>query len=167
MDSTRDIGAASAKPGKAGEPGQRLGLVIGIGKYPQKALRLNYANADARAFYELMTDPECGRFTSENVQLLLDDQAGFLNIRKAFEKLLRSAGPEDSVWIYYAGHTVSEGKHGLYWLPVDGDVDEIKATGISYHDINQWQQKINARSVVSFLDSWPRRGRRGAEQPVP
>jgi formylglycine-generating enzyme required for sulfatase activity len=73
-------------------------------------------------------------------------------LRKALSWLVREAKPEDTVWIYYAGHSAPE-NGDLYWVPHDGDVNDLDATGLSNTYLHRRLEKIAAERVVVFLDS--------------
>src|SRR6185436_10072009 len=87
----------------------RHGLVVGVERYRDSRLNLRCARADAQAIYDLMTDAECGLFPKENVKLFLDDEATTENIWRSLAGLRKAAGPEATVWIFYAGHAAPEG----------------------------------------------------------
>lgn len=98
---TRDI-AAYLRERVVPASGSRHGLVIGIEQYRDARLNLRCAAADARAIYDLMTDPDCGMFPKKNVRLLLDGEATREGIWRALSALRRNAGEHDTVWIYWA-----------------------------------------------------------------
>ncbi|RME93654.1 MAG: hypothetical protein D6766_07770 [Verrucomicrobia bacterium] len=130
---------------------QRHGLVIGIERYRDRRLNLRCARADARRVYELMIDPECGLFPKENVELLLDEQATRQAIWKALARLRRQAGPEDTVWIFYAGHGAPEGDK-VYWVSHDADVDDLYGTGLANCELDRALKDIRARQLLVLVD---------------
>jgi hypothetical protein len=150
MDATRDIQTVMREQVKpAGE--NRYGLVVGIERYRDSRLNLRCARRDAEAIHKLMIDPECGLFPPENVELLVDEQATTPQVFRALAKLRRSAGPDDTVWIFFAGHAAPEGKN-VYWVTHDADVDNLYATALGNDRITQVLNEIPARRLMIFLD---------------
>lgn len=147
---TRDI-ATTLRERVVPSNATRYGVVIGIEQYRDERLNLRCARADAEAMYRLMIDPECGMFTEEHVTLLLDDQATRENIRQTLAALPRSATADDTVWIYYAGHAGSEGQ-STYWIPWDGDVDDLYMSGFPRREVLEIIEDIKAERLVLFLD---------------
>ncbi len=150
MSATRDIQAVLREQ-VVPAGGTRHGLVVGIESYRDNRLNLRCAGADARAVYELMVDPECGMFPKENVRLLLDAEASKERIWRALSGLRRSAGENDTVWIYYAGHAAPE-ESNVYWVTYDSDVDDLFGTGLANDQIAKVVDAIRARQLLVLLD---------------
>jgi hypothetical protein len=147
---TRDI-AAFLRERVVPAGGSRHGLVIGIEQYRDSRLNLRCAAADARAICDLMTDPDCGMFPKGNVRLLLNAEATKQNIWRALSALRRSAGENDTVWVYYAGHAATE-ESNLYWVTHDADVDDLYGTGLSNGQISKVLEDIRASRLLVLLD---------------
>ncbi len=147
---TRDI-AAMLREDVAPTGSQRFGVVIGIENYRDERLNLRCARADAQAMRDLMIDPECGLFLEDNVTLLLDESATKQTVWNALASLRRKAGKDDTIWLYYAGHAAPEGDE-FYWVPHDGNVDDLYATGLARHQIARVLGDIPSERVVTFLD---------------
>ncbi len=131
--------------------GSRHGVVIGIDKHQERQLDLRYAAADARALYNLMIDEKCGCFPRENVALLLNEQATTREVGKALSSLTKKVGPNDTVWIYFAGHGALEGDEA-YWVTHDSDVHHLSVTGLDRTRINKELSKLRSERVLLFLD---------------
>ncbi len=167
----RDLCLSTDEPGPTHAAPERLGpyrsdahaVVIGINEYRDPTIRdLRFARADAEAVYEALTDPEVGRFSPENVTLLLDEQATERNIRKAIGTTLpRRTGPQDTVFIFYAGHgapVINPGNRSgdgmeKVLVPFDAEQDDLRSTGISMDAIQQFFHWIASKQVLFFIDS--------------
>src|SRR6185312_14508477 len=81
-------------------------VVIGINQYNDPGIpQLQFARADAEAMHSVLVDPAVGRFRPENVVLLVDENATERRIRSEIgTRLPRRAGPDDAVFVYFAGH---------------------------------------------------------------
>jgi len=149
-DRTRDI-QVFLRERVIPEGGTRHGLVVGIETYRDSRLNLRCACVDAKAVYDLMTDPDCGMFPKDNVRLLLDADATRDNIWRGLSHLRRNAAENDTVWIYYAGHGAPE-ESSTYWVTYDADVDDLYGTGLSNDQISRVLNDMRARNVTVFLD---------------
>jgi hypothetical protein len=131
--------------------GGRHGLVIGIEQYRDERLNLRCATADAKVIFDLMIDPDCGMFPKDNVRLLLNEEATREGVWRALSSLRRSAGENDTVWVYYAGHAAPE-ESNLYWVTHDADVDDLYGTGLSNDQISKVLNDIRSKRLVVLLD---------------
>ena len=138
-------------------------LIVGIGAYQDERVpRLKYTHADARAFYDLLTDPQRSGFPKENVRLLIDTEATHKQIRKSVNTWLYSQVVADStVMIFFAGHGGQEqdkcdsiaGKQAYYFLPWDADPDDLASTCLSQSDFEKLIRTLKAQRLVLFLDA--------------
>ena len=98
-----------------------------------------------------MVDPTCGLFPPENVKLLLDEQATTDNVRRALSALRKVCGPDDTAWVYFAGHGAPE-ESDLFWVTHDTDVNDLYGSGLSSHQIDDALGRIKAGRLLVFLD---------------
>jgi caspase domain-containing protein len=154
-------GDAPAPPPGAVAAGTRYAVVIGVSRYRAKGLALKHARADAEAVYAFLTGP-AGGVSKEHARLLVDDQATLRNVKAALgEFLAKSAKPQDTVVVYYAGHGAPEADlsgwadDGVekYLVPVDADPAALFTTGLSMTELDRILRRIEARRLVVFLDS--------------
>jgi uncharacterized caspase-like protein len=96
---------ASGTPAVAGPVQSKWALVVGIGRFADRAVpALSYTTQDAAAFASELKDPNIGRFPADNVRVLTDDQATTKNIKEQLNWIARHAQPNDLVVIYVATH---------------------------------------------------------------
>ena len=157
------VSPASKLLSASSEAGSKWALLIGINDYEDEDIRdLKYAVNDVKEFYDLLTDPERGAFSKNNVILLTSDanereyRPTKVNIMLALDALARKAKQEDTVIISYSGHGFEE-KNGRYrkkyLLPIETDLRFIEAYAIDNEDFVDKIKKINANRVIVFLDS--------------
>ena len=107
-------------------------LVVGINDY-NTVSDFNYAVEDALAIKNMLIN--VFGFDRNNVRYLIDKEANQSNINKEFSNLLKSAGKNDRVVFYFAGHGeteemgIEEGDVG-FLMPVDADVENLYFTAI-------------------------------------
>ncbi len=138
-------------------------VIVGINQYEDKSIPdLKFARADAEAIYDVLSHPELGRISPDNIILLLDENATQRKIRSAIgTKIPRRAGENDVVYIYFAGHGApvidprSGAKDGMekYLVPVDAELDDLRASGISMEEIKKFFSWIDSKQVIFFIDS--------------
>jgi len=159
------VAAAPAAPAAPAKPQpQRWAVVIGVGGYENPDIpRLKYAVPDAEALYQVLTGP--GGFKKDRVLLLTDKtekKPTLRNIKWALGTFLaRSAGKDDVVLIYFAGHGAPEvDQRGLerdglakYLIPADADPDDLFSTALPMDDIQTIFGRIEAERVVTFIDA--------------
>ena len=108
-------------------------IAIGINKYVNGSYDLRYATQDAQSFSEELTrrQRELNRFSRIEVVSLFNSDATKDNILGTLNRLagvnapqgtaiqdLDPAQPEDTVFVYYAGHGTSANSH-FYMIPYD------------------------------------------------
>jgi tetratricopeptide (TPR) repeat protein len=132
-------------------------VVVGISHYdnvPPQA-QLKFADRDAQAFAAFLRSPAGGGFPSDHVQTLLNNQASLSALRTALGTwLARSAEPEDIVYIFFAGHGVTEGEHDGYLLARDSDPQNLYATALPITELDKIiTQRVHARHIVLIADA--------------
>lgn len=149
---TRTI-TPQASPPPAGVYTNSWALVIGVNNYQKVSPRLNYAVADARAVADTL--PALG-FPPRNIRVLLDAEATKSRIENVFYRDFARVGPNDRVFIYFAGHgytfEVRDGEEG-YLLPVDADPNAVPLTAILMDDMKRIAKRLRAKHVFFALDA--------------
>ena len=131
-------------------------VVIGINDYQNENITdLNYAVSDASDIREMLIDYY--GFPSENITMLLDDDATNLNIKKEISGLSKKARDKDRIVIFYAGHGVTEalpagGEMG-YLLPYDGDMDDLYISAIPMNTLKNLSDRFDAKHVLFLVDA--------------
>ena len=85
-------------------------VVIGIGDYQDAAIsKLKYTHADAKAFAELLIDPDRCGIPKDQIKILLDEDASCYNIKDSISDwLFHNATADSTAIIFFAGHGGSE-----------------------------------------------------------
>lgn len=133
-------------------------LIVGIGDYPKlpPEAKLAFAERDAEAIYSILISPEGGNFRAENVRKLLGAKATLANLQRELDGwLAATAGPEDRVFVYFAGHGFVDPKTGqAYLAPYDLDGKNIASTGYPMEQLGQViGSKVKAKWKVLLTDS--------------
>jgi hypothetical protein len=136
-----------------------FGVVIGINKY-KNFPSLKYAANDAREFYRYLT--EVNQVPKDHVWLILDEEATLDKLRSTLGTLLRrSAGKDDTVIIFLAGHGATEQDpsspdgDGLekYILPHNADPKDLYASALPMSELARIFQRISSERLVFIGDT--------------
>jgi hypothetical protein len=134
-------------------------VVIGINKY-KNLPSLKYAVNDAREFYRYLT--EVNQVPKDHVWLLLDEEATLDKLRRTLGTLLRrSAGRDDTVIIFLAGHGATEKDSsspdgdGLekYILPHNADPTDLYSSAMPMSEVARIFQRISSDRLVFIGDT--------------
>ncbi len=126
---------------------------VGISEYPLNDLKLNYADDDARAMTRLFSAQAGKLYREVHVKYLYDDHATRENILDALEWLERLTTQSDIAVIFIAAHGLRSGKGNFYYiLPVDGNPEKLRSTGVDWSDFAKTLGNLPSR-VLMFLDT--------------
>jgi len=143
--------ARQAATGVLGTPqcsGDRYALVIGISDYPGEANDLDFADDDAQAVYETLTN--LYNYDSDNVELLLNNQATYNAIQEEITSIANDAGNGDEVVFYFSGH-------GAKGKADDGDKEKVDEAIVCYDgyiwdgDLAGWFSGFNPSVTIVFI----------------
>lgn len=132
--------------------GQTYALLIGIADYRHISPLAKTTN-DARDFYEVLLE---NGYVRSQMTLLLDQSATKAAMNAELDQLARTAQPEDTVVIFFAGHgaqLIGGFSPGEYLCPVETTIHQVKETCISQVEFTTALRSIRAGRVVIFLDA--------------
>ncbi|MGD1845415.1 MAG: polysaccharide deacetylase family protein [Salibacteraceae bacterium] len=132
-------------------------LVIGVNAYQQWP-QLQYAVNDAQGVKQVLTE-KLG-FREDHILSLTDEEATRENILKTIGERLADPsviGPEDAVFIFFAGHgmtrSMPSGKSLGYIIPVDAGTGAFVPQAISMTELQDLNELIPARHVLWIMDA--------------
>ncbi|MGC4854040.1 type VII secretion protein EccCb [Micromonospora sp. DT4] len=130
--------------------GQRLALLIANDRYIDDSLADLYApREEARDLQSLLADANIGAFDRT---VLLENESKS-SVERTMETMLRSAGPEDLILLYFSGHGIRRGRRGRLYLAVaNTEVDCLSSTSISASFVHELLDESEAASSVLLLD---------------
>lgn len=137
--------------------GKLWAVVVGVSSYKNLPAdgQLKYSHRDAEAFAAFLRSPQGGGFPSSQIKVLVNQEATLAAVRTALGTwAARSAEPEDSVYIYFAGHGVVEGDRDGYLLTYDSDPQNLYATALSIEELNKViSERLRTRLTVLITDA--------------
>ena len=127
-------------------------LAVGISKYKDKDLALQFAAKDANDFANIMLKQKGFLYSDVSIKLLTDDKSNKSNILDGLEWIQNETTSRDVAMIFFAGHGMNDNTENFYYLPVEADRDRLRSTCINYVEIKQTVAAI-AGKVVLFMDA--------------
>jgi hypothetical protein len=152
------IGLASAQPGGDGnQPGVKRALLIGINKY--KAVpKLQGSLNDIETMRQILVTR--WGFLEKNIVMVTDEAATRAGMLAALKRLVKDAGPNDTVYFHYSGHgsqvedtNGDEVDDGLdeTLVPQDGRSGDVR--DITDDELDALFSRMKAVAALIVLDS--------------
>lgn len=139
--------------------GQKYALIIGVSRYLNNGKgidNLEFADADARAIYDFLQEPEAGRFSRENMLLLANEEATTVRIHEALTSFVARAEANDVLLIFFAGHGAPDprAQQNLYIITHDTSVADMPHTAISMHELRRYiDSNVKSKQLILLLDA--------------
>lgn len=137
-------------------PATCYAVIVGINKYVNPAMSLNYARADAEDFAKVVKANEGSLFSKVNIFPLYDSDASRENILNTLDKISTLADPSDVFIFYYAGHGSMAG-NDFYFIPVECTrlYEQSALSKVAIEDVVMQEKfrKINALKQVVIMDA--------------
>jgi hypothetical protein len=143
------------------EAPKRYAIIVGVSKYDDEISDLPCAKNDAALLKQALLQKSSG-FSEERVYLLAN---GFesktpvqteiptrANIFQKISYVCDAAGPEDLIFLYFAGHG-SEISKTAYLLASDTRMDVLSQTALKVDDLNDMLMKSKAKCVLRVFDA--------------
>ena len=128
-------------------------LAVGINKYKNPALNLNYAEPDARGIVDFFKQKGKGLFKNVEIKEVYNEQATKQGIASKL-KQLENSQPQDAVLIYLAGHGENINDK-WYFIPHELTYPEreadVKAKGISSDELSGYIKTSRHRRYSCLL----------------
>lgn len=128
-------------------------LGIGVSKYKDPTLALNYADKDAEDLRSALEGLRAG-YDKIFPKLLLNSEATADNVKKARE-FLAGAKTDDTVIVFVAGHGGYDKGNApkYYYLPYEAVPGDLAGTGLMYDDLEELLDGIRPRKKLLLLDT--------------
>ena len=134
-------------------------VVVGINKYQNEKMSLNYALADATAFKNEVEKDAKSMLTNIKTYFITDNNADKSGITTALKAVQQNAKPQDVFVFYYAGHgVISEKNKEFYLVPTNvTDLKNVDAAleenGIAAKLLQGYAVDIQAQKQLFILDA--------------
>jgi WD40 repeat protein len=130
-------------------------FTVGINKYKNPALNLNYAEPDARGIVDFFKQKGEGLFKKVEIGDIYNEQATKETIISKLSQL-QNTNPQDAVLIYLAGHGENINDK-WYFIPHELTYPEreedVKTKGISSDELSGYIKSIKAQKILLLIDA--------------
>jgi WD40 repeat protein len=127
-------------------------LAVGVADYKLDGYDLKFAAKDARDFGDAVSSQKEGFYSSVSLELLTDAQASKESILAGLARLRDKCTPSDVAMIFLSGHGYNDNIGRFYYLPVGGDITQLRATSIAFRDFEDALAAIPGK-VLMFVDA--------------
>jgi len=131
-------------------------LAVGINRYRNNKLSLNYARPDAESFATLMKGNTSHLFKTMEVISLYDEDATRMKILQALDDLSAKMNQEDVFIFYYAGHGSMVDNH-FYFIPTESsrlyDLSSLNKDAIEAGVLQEKFKSIRALKQLIIMDA--------------
>ena len=128
-------------------------IIIGINNYYDDSIpNLEGAENDANEMYERLHSDKLGNFNIRKDHYLINDEASFLNIRKAISDLFYAGKSSDLAVLYFSGHGTLDGYDDGYIAPYDMDSNTPYCLGIDMSELARIVSKSNNKANLIIID---------------
>lgn len=142
--STKESKIPSEPSSQLIRPARIWALVIGVSTYTSMP-PLRYTDDDAYRMFAYLQSGEGPNLRDHQIKLLVDEDATLSNIKNSLQEILSSAGPDDLVLIYFAGHGIKDA-----FLPVDFDGYKNM---LPHSEIKKMLQSTRAHHTLLLADA--------------
>ena len=140
---------AKSLGGEHAVTGKQYAIFIAIDGY-KEWMPLKNPVKDAREIRDILTS----RYYVDQVMELYNGEATKAGMLRLFDTLIKSVKPEDSVFIYYAGHGQLDETETGFWIPVDAGTDRFEQKNwIPNIQVRNNIGKMHARHIALVSDS--------------
>lgn len=131
-------------------------FAVGINKYKNEALNLNYAAADAKSVVKTIGERSKKLFDRVETITLFDTEASRDNILSKLNALSKIIKPQDVMVFYYAGHgSMVDGK--FYFIPTENvrlyNADKLEKNAIYAGELQEKLKSIAALKQLLIIDA--------------
>jgi WD40 repeat protein len=127
-------------------------LSIGVSKYEDKNLTLQFAAKDAKDFAESLLKQKGGLYRDVVVKVLTDEKATKDEIIDGFDWISKETTSKDVAIIFLAGHGVNERGGVYYFLPVNANVDRLRRTAVPFTEMKNTVASMAGKTIL-FIDT--------------
>jgi hypothetical protein len=127
-------------------------VAIGVSDYDNPRYRLGLAAKDAQDFGRLLGGQQGKLYDKVEATVLTDKTAGKAAVEKALADLRDRVQPQDTTFVFLAGHGINDDAGEYLFLPKEADLARLRDTGISFRLMRQVLASLPGR-ILMFVDT--------------
>ena len=129
---------------------KRYGILIANSRFSDESGldNLRFPENDVDRFNEVLSDKARGRFAET---VVLKNKPNY-EVRVKVHQVLKKAGKDDLVLIYYAGHGKPDDRWRLHLATSDTQADLLESTSIRMEDLKNFMDSSLSKKKILILD---------------
>ncbi|OGP95947.1 MAG: hypothetical protein A2157_07240 [Deltaproteobacteria bacterium RBG_16_47_11] len=127
-------------------------LAIGVSKYEDKNLTLQFAAKDASDFADSLIKQKGGLYRDVVVKVLIDGKATKDEIIDGFDWISKESTSKDVAIVFLAGHGVNEKGGVYYFLPANANLERLRRTGVPFTEMKNTVASLAGKTIL-FIDT--------------
>ena len=127
-------------------------LAIGVSKYEDKNLTLQFAAKDASDFAESLLKQKGGLYRDVMVKVLTDEKATKDEIIDGFDWISKETTSKDVALVFLAGHGINDSGGVYYYLPVNTNLDKLRRTAVPFTEMKNTVASLAGKTIL-FIDT--------------
>jgi len=133
-------------------------VAVGVSRYAEESMRLEFATADIQAMAELFRQRGPALYKQVHVATLLDEQATKPAILQSIHDVAAKVRPQDTLVVFLAGHGTMVGRD-YYFLPGEfrrqavSFEDDAKAQGLLAGELGEALTRVPALRRMAIFDT--------------
>jgi WD40 repeat protein len=127
-------------------------LAIGVSKYEDKNLILQFAAKDAKDFADSLLKQKGGLYRDVVVKILTDGKATRDEIIDGFDWISKETTNKDVALVFLAGHGINDSGGIYYFLPVNADMDRLRRTAVPFTEMKNTVASLAGKTIL-FIDT--------------
>jgi TPR repeat protein len=131
---------------------KKKAIIVGINEYDDPGFEnLKYAESDAHAIYDVLSNPDIGGFSKDDIVLLTGKSKS--DVEESLETVLDEAKRDDMVFVYFAGHGKLDKTGELCLAARNTKVNRLLSSSIHLGQIHRLVKHSDCRRIVIVIDS--------------
>ncbi len=127
-------------------------LAIGVSKYENKDLTLQYASKDAKDFAASFLLQKGGLYRDVVVKVLVDEKATKDEIIDGFDWISKETTNKDVALVFLAGHGINDSGGMYYFLPVNANLERLRRTAVPFTEMKNMVASLAGKTIL-FIDT--------------
>ncbi len=127
-------------------------LAIGVSKYENKDLTLQYAAKDAKDFAASLLQQKGGLYRDVVVKVLVDEKATKDEIIDGFDWISKETTSKDVAIVFLAGHGINDSGGVYYFMPVNANLERLRRTAVPFTEMKNTVVSLAGKTIL-FIDT--------------
>jgi hypothetical protein len=127
-------------------------LAVGVSRYSDTDMNLQYPSKDAEDFVQIMELQKEKLYKEVIARILVDEGATKNRVLEGLEWIERETTVHDIAMIFVAGHGMNDNRGRLYYLPYEADTERLKSSALPAEEIADTIGNIVGK-IVYFVDT--------------